>query len=311
MEGALALAGIVFLSLLCPFGFYPLQLAAQGVPAGSGSSTAAEIIDRIVKATGVALPADTVDTIKAGDPATVVTGIATTFTPSMEVLRKAVAAGDNLIVTHEPTFYNHRDDPALFVDDTVYKEKLAYIQEHHLVIWRFHDTWHLRRPDGIAEGFVARAGWKQYENPGPAGEQGFFFTLPQTTVQGLARDLQRRFHARAIRIVGDPSMKITKVAYRPGASGEAKQVKALEREDVEVLVAGEASEWETVEYARDAQLQGRRKALILLGHLTSEETGMESCAAWLKPIFPGLKVDHIPAGEPYWTPQTVAGKRRN
>lgn len=294
-----------------PFMILSGVLAAQDAPVGLGSLTASEVIDRILKATGAVLPADTVDTIKAGDPGTVVTGIATTFTPSMEVLRKAVAAGDNLIVTHEPTFYNHRDDPSLFVDNPVYKEKLAYIHEHHLVVWRFHDTWHLRQPDGIAEGFVARAGWKQYENSGPAAEQGFFFTLPQTTVQGLARDLQRKFHARAVRIVGDPAMEITKVAYRPGASGEAKQVKALEREDVEVLVAGEASEWETVEYARDAQLQGRRKALILLGHLTSEEAGMDNCAAWLKPIFPGLKVDYIPAGEPYWTPQAVAGKREN
>ncbi len=285
-----------------------VTVASLSAQKAANSLTAAEVIDRIVKATGATLPADTVDTIKAGDPETVVTGIATTFTPSMEVLRKAVAAGDNLIVTHEPTFYNHRDDPVLFVDDPVYKEKLAYIHEHHLVIWRFHDTWHLRQPDGIAEGFVARAGWKQYENPGPAAEQGFFFTLPQTTVQGLASDLQRKFHARAVRIVGDPAMKFTKVAYRPGASGEAKQVKALEREDVEVLVAGEASEWETVEYVRDARLQGRRKALILLGHLTSEEAGMDNCATWLKTVLPGIPVQYIPATEPYWTPEK-AGTR--
>src|SRR5580698_9402212 len=152
--------------------------SAQSAPVASGALTAAQAIDRIVKATGATLPANTVDTIKAGDPATVVTGIVTTFTPSMEVLRKAVAAGDNLIVTHEPTFYNHQDDPALFVDDPVYQEKLAYIREHQLVVWRFHDTWHLRNPDGIAEGFVAQAGWKPYQNAGPASETGFFFTLP-------------------------------------------------------------------------------------------------------------------------------------
>jgi putative NIF3 family GTP cyclohydrolase 1 type 2 len=151
------------------------------------------------------------------------------------------------------------------------------------------------------EGFVAQAGWKQYRNP---GEQ-MFFTLPQTTVLALAKDLQRRFHTRSMRIVGVPGMKITKVAYRPGASGEAKQVKALERDDVEVLVAGEASEWETVEYARDAQLQGRRKALILLGHLTSEEAGMDYCAQWLRGIFPAMPIKYIPATEPYWTPQEL------
>jgi putative NIF3 family GTP cyclohydrolase 1 type 2 len=286
------------------FAIWTASAFAQNTVVAPGSLTAAEVIAQIVKATGAALPANTVDTIKAGDPATVVTGVATTFTPTMEVLRKAVAAGDNLIVTHEPTFYNHLDDPALFVDDPVYRdpvyeEKLAFIHEHHLVVWRFHDTWHLRQPDGIAEGFVAQAGWKTYQNP---GEQ-MFFTLPQTTVLALARDLQRRFHARSIRIVGDPGMKVTKVAYRPGASGEAKQVKALEREDVEVLVAGEAAEWETVEYVRDAQLQGRRKALILVGHLTSEEAGMENCAKWLRGIFPSMRVDYIPASEPYWTPQ--------
>jgi putative NIF3 family GTP cyclohydrolase 1 type 2 len=271
----------------------------------SGLLTAAEAIDRIVKATGVTLPPNTVDTIKAGDPSTVVMGIATTFTPTMDVLRKAVAAGDNLIVTHEPTFYNHLDQDTLFVDDPVYQEKLKYIREHHLVIWRFHDTWHLRRPDGIAEGFVIQAGWKRYENPGPAEEAGFFFTLPQTTVSALARDLQRRFHARAVRVVGDPKMRVTRVAYRPGASGEARQVKALERDDVEVLVVGEASEWETVLYTLDALQQGRRKALILLGHDTSEEAGMENCASWLKTVLPGMPVRFIPAGEPYWTTQDL------
>jgi putative NIF3 family GTP cyclohydrolase 1 type 2 len=297
LQSALPLGSAAILFLLLPI---------SPVRAQSGTSpTAAEAIPRIIKATGATLPPGTVDTIKAGDPATLVTGIATTFSPTMEVLRKAVAAGENLIVSHEPTFYNHLDDPAMFVDDPVYKEKLAYIQEHHLVIWRFHDTWHMRRPDGIAEGFVAQSGWKAYQNPGPAGEQGFLFTLPETTLQFLALDLKRRFHARAIRIVGDPSMKVTKVGYVPGAAGEARQIKALNREDVQVLVVGEIPEWETILYVRDAQLQGRKKALILLGHTLSEEAGMDTCAKWLGPLFPGMKIDFISAGEPYWTPESV------
>jgi putative NIF3 family GTP cyclohydrolase 1 type 2 len=264
--------------------------------------TAAEVIARIEQATGATPPANTVDTIKEGDPATVVTGIATTFLPTMSVLRRAVAAHENLIVSHEPTFYNHLDQRTLFTGDPVYEEKLAYIREHHLVIWRFHDTWHMRQPDGIVEGFVKQAGWEKYENPGPAAEKGFFFTLPETTVAGLAKELELRFHAGAIRVVGDPKMRVTKVAFAPGASGETEHVKALERDEVEVLLAGEAPEWETVEYARDAHLQGRKKALILLGHNASEEPGMANCAEWLKPMFPGLKVEFVPAGEPYWRP---------
>lgn len=204
--------------------------------------TAQQAIDRIVKATGATLPAKTVDTIKAGDPNMPVTGIATAFWPTMDVLRRAVAAGDNLIVTHEPTFYNHLDENTFFVNDPVYKEKLAYIEEHHLVIWRFHDTWHMRRPDGIAEGFAAQAGWTKNENPGSIDEQGFFFTVPQTTLHALADDLQKKFHARVIRIIGDPEMKLTHVAYAPGASGEPVHIKLLERDDVEVLLIGEVPE---------------------------------------------------------------------
>lgn len=249
-------------------------------------------------AVGKPLPQNTVDTFKAGDPNTVVTGVVTTFLPTMDVLRRAVAAGDNLIISHEPTFYNHPDDTRAFENDPVYREKRAYIDEHHLVIFRFHDGWHLRQPDGIVEGWIRKAGWKQYQS----SSNQFLFTLPSTTVNGLAQQLQATFGARIIRIIGDPNMSVSHAAYIPGAGGEAKHVMALERPDVDVLVTGEGSEWEIVEYVRDAMLQGKHKAIILLGHDTSEEIGMQYCAEWLRPMFPGLRIDYIPAGEPYWLP---------
>ncbi len=281
------------------------------------SLTAQQVTDTILKASASQEPPPNppnplIDTFKAGDPSTPVTGIATTFTPTMDVLRQAVAHHINLIVTHEPTWYNHADSTALFTNDSIYKEKLAYINDHHLVIWRFHDNWHRRPIDGIAEGFAAQAGWQQYENPGPPQDKGFFYTLPRpTTVLELAKYLQARFHARAIRVIGDPALSVTQVAYMPGASGEVEHVQALERKNVQVLIAGEAREWETVEYVRDATLQDRPKALILLGHLSSEEPGMDNCATWLKTLFPTLKIEFIPAGEPYWTPEKPASIKRH
>jgi putative NIF3 family GTP cyclohydrolase 1 type 2 len=278
----------------------PSSLAAQDQ--SSAQLTAAKVIARIQQAIPQKPPADTVDTIKAGDPATIVTGIVTTFTPTMDVLRKAVAVHANLVITHEPTFYNHRDENTLFVNDPVYKEKIAYIQDHHLVVWRFHDQWHLRQPDGIGEGFIAAVGWQKYQR----ANDPFFFTLPPTTppltLDQLAQDLQTKLHARIVRVVGDPNLRVTGVAYRPGASGEAKQVQALERDDVQVLVAGEASEWETVMYTQDAQQQHRPKALILLGHSTSETDGMENAATWLRTVFPTLPVQYVNSAEPYWLP---------
>lgn len=260
------------------------------------------VIKRIIAATGATPPSDTVDTIKAGDPNTPVTGIVTTFLDTYEVLQKAVADGKNLIITHEPTFYNHRDDRSILGNDPVQAQKLAYIQEHHLVVWRFHDTWHLRKPDGILEGVIQEFGWKNYQS----SIEPHLFTLPPMTVDQLAATLQAKAGSRLIRVVGDPNMTVTHIGLLPGASGLARQVQMLERNDVQVLVAGEASEWETVEYVRDAAAQGRHKALILLGHEVSEEPGMKYCAEWLKTVLPGMPVEFIKANEPFWAPTSRA-----
>jgi putative NIF3 family GTP cyclohydrolase 1 type 2 len=241
-----------------------------------------------------------VDTLKAGDPDTIVTGIATTFMDTYPVLEQAVASGKNLIITHEPTFYNHLDDQAPLAADPVQQQKLTYIREHHLVVWRFHDTWHMRQPDGILAGMVEKFGWKTYQN----GEDPHLFTLPPTTVGKIAASLQERTGARAIRIVGDPAVLVTQLALMPGASGSDRQIKALEKDNVQLLVAGESREWETVPYVQDAAAEGRHKALILLGHDISEEAGMDECARWLRALFPEIPVSFIPAGEPFHIVQT-------
>ena len=284
------------LSFIFVAAFAVSQVSAQ---TATTSLTADVVIKRIIAATGATPPANTVDTIKAGDPNTVVTGIVTTFLDTYQVLEQAVADGKNLIVTHEPTFYNHPDDMSVLGNDPVQTQKLAYVKEHHLVVWRFHDTWHLRKPDGILEGVIDEFGWKPYQSTADP----HLFTLPPTTVSQLAAALRTKAGSRLIRVVGDPNMPVTHIGLLPGASGLQKQVKMLERDDVQVLVAGEASEWETVEYVRDAAAQGRQKALILLGHEVSEEAGMSYCAQWLKGVLPGIPVEFVKAGEPFWAPK--------
>ena len=261
--------------------------------------TTADAIQRIKQHYAGALPVTTVDTIKAGDPSTPVTGIATTFLDTMDVLREANRRGANLVITHEPTFYNHLDDPSFFADDPVYREKLAFIQQHHMVVFRLHDGIHIASPDHIATGFVQTLGWQSYMDNG----NPFLLTIPKTTLLKLSRELANKLDARTVRVVGDPNLEITHVAIRPGAAGLQKQVLALRGDDGEVLIAGESAEWETVEYVRDASAQGRHKALILLGHEVSEEAGMKQCAEDIRPLFRNLQVTHIPAGQPMWSPQ--------
>ncbi len=280
----------------------PIFLLLLSMPSFAQTLRAGDAIAQIQHRYAAAPPPNTVDTIKVGDPDTVVTGITTTFLDTMDVLRESVKRGNNLIITHEPTFYNHLDDTKFFTDDPVYQEKLAFIKEHHLVVFRLHDEIHADTTDHILTGVYEALGWQEY--PRSAGPEGqYFITIPQTTLEQLARRLKTQLHIQTLRVVGDPKLSISHVAMAPGAAGLQDQVLALRKPDVDVLIAGEASEWETVEYVRDAVAQGRHKALILLGHEVSEEPGMERCAKELRELFPGVRVDHIEAGQPLWNPE--------
>jgi len=263
--------------------------------------TAQQVIDRIQREVGVPWQAETVDTFKAGDPNTPVTGIAVTMMATLDVLQRAAAAGDNLVITHEPTFYSHLDGIADLEkqNDPVLAFKEAFIRDHHMVVWRFHDHWHLRHPDGIQLGMTKALGWEKFQS----ADNPHLFTLPETTLNDLAASLKSKLGIVAMRVVGDRNMKVSKIALIPGAAGSETQIKALERGDVEVVVIGEVPEWETVEYVDDATAAHQHKALIMLTHIPSEQAGMEECAKWLKTFVKEVPVEFVAAKQPFWQPK--------
>jgi hypothetical protein len=57
-----------------------------------------------------------------------------------------------------------------------------------------------------------------------------------------------------------------------------------------------------VEYAHDAIASGRKKALVILGHVLSEQAGMKHCAEWLRGFVKEVPVEYLPLAEPYWNP---------
>jgi putative NIF3 family GTP cyclohydrolase 1 type 2 len=267
--------------------------------------TARQVIERIQAHVGVPWRSDTVDTFKAGNPDAPVTGIAVTMMATLDVLKRAAASENNLIITHEPTFFNHLDKPddlAEGENDPVLAEKRAFIEKHGLIIWRFHDHWHARKPDGIQAGMVHALGWEKFQDP--ANEH--LFTMPRTTLAELAAAIRARLGIRAMRVVGDSGMEVTRVAMSPGAAGFDRETRTLEMKDVEVLVVGETREWETVEYVADAVTEGKHKALIILGHIPSEQAGMEECTRWLKGFITEVPVNFVPSLEPFWVPEATA-----
>ncbi len=276
----------------------PLLLLATTITTNAQTThpTARQIVAEIQKQVGVPWRAETVDTFKAGNPDTPVTGIAVTMMATMDVLDRASAQGLNFVITHEPTFYAHEDVPEGMPEtDPVWAEKRAFIEKHNMVVWRFHDHWHMRKPDGIEAGTAKALGWEKFQNP----DNQYFFTLPEITVEDLAEEVAKKLDSPVVRVVGDPQMKVTKIAL--SAAGAAREFQALESDNVQVLLVGETREWETVEYAADAVTQGRKKALIVIGHIPSEQMGMQECTTWLKAFVKQVPVEFVPTKEP-WHP---------
>ncbi len=286
-----------------------LALLTSALFIGAGSAqdqrlTAREVITRIQQHVGVPWQSDTVDTFKAGNPDTLVKGIAVTMMATLDVLQRAAASGDNLIITHEPTFFDHLDSSAQLPEkenDAVLVAKREFIATHHLVIWRFHDHWHARKPDGIEAGMVNALGWQKFEDP----NNQYLFNIPDITLEQLVVEIKRKLGIRVMRVVGDPNLHVTKLALAPGATGFSRHAEALEMPEVQALVVGETREWETVEYVADAMAEGRKKSLIILGHIPSEQAGMEECTRWLKTFVSEVPITFVPAQEPFWSPQQL------
>jgi hypothetical protein len=210
--------------------------------------TAGQVIAEIIKHTGNSAIPNTVDVIKEGDPQTTVTGIITCMFATMDVLKQAVAKNCNLIIVHEPLYYNHLDATESFQKDPVFLEKRKLITDNKLVIWRFHDYIHSMRPDGIETGMIIKLGWNNYVVKGTTNQ----FVLPETTLKELLKTLKQIFPKNAFYVIGNPDMKLINIRLAAGAPGSATHIRLLENKNVDVILAGESPQWETYEYMRDA-----------------------------------------------------------
>lgn len=277
-------------------------LAAAGLARqslfGQSPLTAQQIVERIqgeLAQLGVNWREQTVDTFKGGDPQTPVRGIATTVMSTLDVLQRAAAAGKNLVITHEPTYYSGSDDTSELLQDELYLRKVKFILDNKLVVWRFHDHWHAKKPDGMPVGVAKLLGWTRYQVP----DRERSYVIPEATLGAVAQHIKSSMGIKTMRVVGDPAAKISRVAISPGYSNLQASLRTFPNNDL--FIIGEAREWEGVEYAFDAMTAGMGKGLIVLGHTISEDPGMDEAADWLRTIVPEVPVEFIPAGEPFWT----------
>ncbi len=233
-----------------------------------------------------------VDGLKIGDPDAELTGIATTCSASVDVIRKAAEAGCNFIVCHEPVFYTTLDNDTSWLEgkNEVFEKKSELCRQHGIAIYRDHDRIHNDgtvpgRVDGIYYGVMCELGWEQYLIGEPV--RPMIFDLPETTVRELALFLKDKIHTNGVRVIGNPDASVSKVAlytHVQAFTGDIASTELLNRDDVDVMIPLELIDWSVSSYARDAEQLGMNKAILNVGHFNAEELGMKYAVRWISEI---------------------------
>lgn len=236
----------------------------------------------------------TVDTCKHGDPYRELRRVATCLTATPEVLKAVKSWGADLLITHEPSLYEHHDNPR---SDPITAQKQKLLAACDFTIWRFHDfIHHGNGEDGIHAGLLRKLGL-----PGRYDGQRYFVPDTPITAREAARLLEERIGAVHPRIAGLPDVPARKIALYLGACGD--QIDAFCSDDAELAIAGEQSEWRSVEQMRDAGQFGIAKTLILIGHGVSEAPGMELLAQRLAQEYPAFETRYFHCGDIFSYPE--------
>lgn len=234
---------------------------------------------------------ETVDTLKFGDENVEVTKIATCLTITPDLIRDMKEWGAELVITHEPTFYNHIDE---FHPDRLSLLKKKALEEAGFTVYRYHDSMHLRAEDEVNLSFISRLGWEgEFDGD-------YHITLTEgKTAREIAKEAGEALGIKHPRIVGNPDFKATHINLGTGARGNRHYSAFLNSDTDEVAICGELCEWEDCEPIRDAAQFGWKKAIVILGHAGSEKLAMEDFAKSIDKKYDGASVKYFDCGEIY------------
>jgi putative NIF3 family GTP cyclohydrolase 1 type 2 len=240
----------------------------------------------------------TVDRVIYGDPDAEVKGIAVSWMPYEETIRRAADLGANVLVTHEPTFYVHYDLDDDFGELPEFgrahlDKKKKLIEDVGVTIIRCHDVWDAIPEIGIPFAWGRFLGFEKIVN-----KERFYniYQVPEITAGEFAKDVAAKTKLLGQPVVGfygDPEKKITKVGVGTGCGSSPFKLYELGAE-LSISVDDIVRAWIAGGWAMDT---GR--PLVVVNHCVSEEPGMVTLAEHLQGRFKDIKVSHIRQGCSY------------
>ncbi len=252
---------------------------------------AKELISLITE--GITVKENTCDTVKTGDPEREVKRVAITMFPSVKVLEDICKWGADMVIEHEPLYYDHMDK---LTDTPVVNRKKELVDKTGALFYRYHDHPHAHCPDMIHQGLVTALGLSGEHVKREAGGSLFILDDPLTATE-LALVLKEKLRSRNVRLCGEPNKKCRTVALRLGAP--AGVFDTVKDDTVDCTIVGEVCEWQCGEYVRDAAALGMNKSMIVLGHVATERDGMELMAKALSEMLPDVTFKYFDTDEIY------------
>jgi len=231
----------------------------------------------------------TVDTFKSGGPEVEVKGIAVGWMSYTGSLKRALELDCNVFITHEPTYYNHRDnDEKIFRFEQVVKKR-EFIEHSKITIIRCHDVWDQYPDIGIP------MAWGKFLGLGePIDGKGYFYAYDgrgQTAVE-IAQKISTRIKVlgqQGVQLIGPDKKPIRRIVLGTGAI--TPMFRLIEELNADLAICSDDGfvYWRDGAFAIDNDLP-----VVLVNHPVSEEHGMKLLADHLSKVFPQIRVYHIP-----------------
>jgi len=263
---------------------------------------AADVVEHFLSRAEWVDRAKTVDRVIAGDPAVDVERCVVTWMPSYDALRAALARDVRLVVCHEPTFWNHRDETP--DDDVQIQTKLAFIRDNELTVVRNHDAWDRWPEIGIPWAWARHLGL----GPVPVDASGVMGYQHRYDIEPVSLGAFARRVAAACAALGEGAVQVsgdleTRVGRIGVGTGCACLIDAFQKMgcDCSIVCDDGTCYWRDIERAKE---QGH--PVIRVNHGTSEEPGMVTLARYINENVDGLSAEHLPHGSVFRLVGTVS-----
>ena len=217
--------------------------------------------------------AHTVDRVIAGNPDQEICGVAVCWMPCSKALIEAKELGANVVVTHEPTFYDHFEQrketvhPRL-AEAKIVKERL--INDLGLTVIRCHDVWDAIDEVGIPFEWAKFLGLRQVHKI--AQYMHLYKVEKQQAVEFVHKVASKTasLGQSTVGFYGDSERMIEVVGIGTGCYSDALQLFDLGA-DLAISVDDITRSWIVGEYAQDTG-----NPVIVVNHGVSESCAMEA-----------------------------------